>query len=278
MRIGSATIKHVILILLGAIIAAIGLQFFLIPNHLLDGGVVGVSIIASKLLDLPLGIFLVALNIPFIYLGFKKLGKTFAIYSTLGILTLALLTGIVQASHIATTVPILAAVFGGVLVGFGVGLVIRHGGTLDGSDTIAILIDRKTSFSIGEVIMFMNIIILTSSGFVFGWNEAMYSLIAYYIAHKVIDLTVEGLDESKSVWIVSKKYKAIGDAIFETTGRKVTYVNGQNDEDIVSDGIIFSVITRLEERKLKAVIHKHDPKAFVVISHAHEIIGQHFKS
>jgi uncharacterized membrane-anchored protein YitT (DUF2179 family) len=240
--------------------------------------VVGLSIIASKLFGIPLGIFLIVLNLPFIYLGFKKLGKTFAVYSSLGIIVLALLTGIVHASSAATSVPILAAVFGGVLVGFGVGLVIRHGGTLDGTDTVAILIDRKTPFSIGEAIMFMNIFILTSSGFVFGWDEAMYSLIAYYVAHKVIDLTVEGLDESKSVWIVSKKYKEIGDAIYQATGRKVTYVNGHHSDDIVSDGIIFSVITRLEERKLKAVIHQQDPKAFVVISHAHEIISKHFKS
>jgi uncharacterized membrane-anchored protein YitT (DUF2179 family) len=122
--------------------------------------------------------------------------------------------------------------------------------------------------------MFMNIFILSASGFVFGWDNAMYSIVAYYIAHKTIDTTIQGMDESKTVWIVSKKYNEIGDAIFQQIGRKVTYVNGKNAEDIVSDGIIFSVITRLEEQRLKVTIHAIDPSAFIVITGAHEIISK----
>lgn len=261
---------------MGAAIAAVGLQFFLVPNNLIDGGIVGVSIIASQLFHLPLAIFLILLNIPFIYLGYRKLGLKFAAYSALGVSALALITMFTHSQAGATDDPILAAVFGGMIVGLGVGLVIRYGGTLDGTDTVAILIDRKTSFSIGEAIMFINIFILGASGFVFGWDKAMYSVIAYFVAHKAIDITVEGMNESRSVWIVSNKYRQVGEAIRARTGRKVTYVNGKNEESIVSDGIVLSVITRFEEQRLKAAIYEVDPKAFIVISGAHEIIGKSF--
>ncbi len=227
---------------------------------------------------MPVGLFLVVLNIPFIYLGYKKLGKAFALYSIFGIITLALLTVIIHSGTAATATPILAAIFGGAIVGIGVGLVIRHGGTLDGADTIAILIDKKTPFSIGEAIMFINVFILSASGFVFGWDNAMYSLIAYYIAHKAIDVTVEGLDESKSVWIVSKKYEELGAAIQNGIGKKVTYVNGKKVNGIISDGVMLVVITRMEEMKLKVILQKYDPRAFVVISHAHEIIDKNYES
>jgi uncharacterized membrane-anchored protein YitT (DUF2179 family) len=244
----------------------------LIPNHLTDGGVVGISIISAQVFNLPIGLFLIAFNIPFIYLGYKKLGKNFALYSAFGILALALLTVITHSSIAATTDPLLAAIFGGAIVGVGVGVVIRHGGTIDGADTIAILIDKGTPFSIGEAIMFMNIFILTASGFVFGWDNAMYSMIAYYVAHKAIDTTVEGLDNSRSVWIVSRKYKEIGTAIQAQLGEKVTYVNGKKVDGVVSDGVMLVVITRMQEMKLKALVRKHDNRAFIVINDAHEII------
>lgn len=246
----------------------------MLPNKLLDGGVVGLSIIGAHLSHLPLGIFLVLLNIPFIFLGYRKLGKTFAIYSSIGIVALALMTAFIHPSIGATSDPVLAAVFGGIIVGAGVGIVIRYGGTLDGADTVAILIDKRTPFSVGEAIMFMNIFILSASGFVFGWNNAMYSLIAYFVAHKAIDIAVEGLNESRGVWIVSKKYRSIGQAIRDEIGRKVTYINGQTEEDIVTDGVILSVIPRFEEHRLKTIIHRVDPKAFILIGNAHEIIDK----
>lgn len=182
------------------------------------------------------------------------------------------MTVAIHSSVAATTDPILAAVFGGAIVGVGVGLVIRYGGTLDGTETLAILIDKETPFSIGEAIMFMNIFILAASGFVFGWDNAMYSMIAYYVAHKAIDVTVEGLDESKSVWIVSKQYEKIGAAITDELGEKVTYVNGQEVNGIISDGVMLVVITRMQEMKLKALVRRYDQRAFIVINDAHEII------
>ena len=232
----------------------------------------GISIIAAHVLQLPIGLFLIAFNVPFVYLGYKKLGKPFALYSAFGIIVLALMTVAIHSPMGATSDPLLAAVFGGAVVGLGVGIVIRYGGTIDGTDTIAILIDKGTPFSIGEAIMFMNIFILGASGFVFGWDNAMYSMIAYYVAHKAIDTTVEGLDNSRSVWIVSSKYKVIGAAIQEELGEKVTYVNGKKEEGMISDGVMLVVITRMQEMKLKALVRKHDQRAFIVINDAHEII------
>ncbi|MFZ2545254.1 MAG: YitT family protein [Candidatus Saccharimonadales bacterium] len=265
--------KRIIIVLLGSIIAAAGLQFFLLPNHLLDGGVTGVSIISARLSDLPLGFFIILFNIPFIYLGYKKIGREFTIYSIIGIMMLALLTSF-HLSQGFTDVPILAAIFGGIMIGIGVGIVIRYGGVIDGTDTVAVLIDRVTIFSVGEAIMFINGIIIAGSGFIFGWNTAMYSLVAYFVAHKAIDVTVEGLNESRSVWIVSMHVRDIGKIINQVIDEPVTYIKESNPKDREPHGIILAVITRFEEQKIKTAIHGIDPNAFIVISNAHEIIGK----
>jgi len=259
------------MIIIGSTLAAVGLQFFLLPNHLLDGGVTGVSILGAYLTGIPFSVLLLILNIPFVYLGWKKFGKEFALYSGIGIATLAALT-FVHVPHGFTDAPILAAVFGGIFVGVGAGLVIRYGGVIDGTDTVAVLIDRVTIFSVGEAIMVINGLIIAGAGFVFGWENALYSLIAYFVAHKAIDVTVEGLNESRSVWIVSMKVRDIGAIINQVIEEPVTYLKESNPKDPEPHGILLAVITRFEEQKVKAAVHSVDPKAFIVISNAHEII------
>jgi uncharacterized membrane-anchored protein YitT (DUF2179 family) len=268
--------QRAICLTLGAAVAAVGLEAFLLPNKLLDGGIVGISIISAQLTGWPVGVFLLLLNLPFVYLGYKKLGKQFAASSLFGIVMLSVLTIVLHHVPVATNEPILAAVFGGAIVGVGVGMVIRFGGTLDGAEIIAILADKKLPFSIGEVVMFMNFFIMGTAGFVFGWNNAMYSLIAYFVAFKVIDITVVGLDESKSVWIISKEYENIGQIIQERLGRKVTYVNGHDAPGLAAEGVILSVITRFEEEKLKTIVRAADPRAFVIISSVHDVMGRNF--
>jgi uncharacterized membrane-anchored protein YitT (DUF2179 family) len=260
-------------VLLGSAITAAGLQFFLLPNHLLDGGVTGVSIIAAELSGLPLGLFLAILNIPFVYLGYKKFGRDFAAYSGIGIITLALLT-IVHVQHGFTDIPILAAVFGGATIGLGIGIVLRYGGIIDGADTIAVLIDRVTVFSVSEAIMAINSVIISLAGFVFGAEQALYSLIAYFIAHKAIDMTVDGLNESRSVWIVSMNVREIGNAINEMIAEPVTYVKESSKKDREPHGVMLAVITRFQEQKIKTIVRKIDPKAYIVITDAHEVIGK----
>ncbi|NCU37569.1 YitT family protein [Candidatus Saccharibacteria bacterium] len=261
------------MVLLGGVITAVGLQFFLLPNHLLDGGVTGVSIIAAELSGLPLGLFLILFNIPFVILGYRKFGKDFTVYSMIGIIALALLTYI----HVPQgfiDVPILAAVFGGMIVGIGVGLVVRYGGIIDGADTIAVLIDRVTIFSVGEAIMVINGIIISLAGFVFGWEQALYSLIAYFVAHKAIDVTVEGLDESRSLWIVSMDVRKIGAVINDLIEEPVTYIKESNPSDREPHGVLLAVITRFEEQKVITAARTVDPMAYIVITAAHEAIGK----
>lgn len=266
-------IKRIALVLLGSIITAVGLQFFLLPNHLLDGGVTGISIITAQLSGLPLGMFLLLFNIPFIFLGYKKFGREFAALSILGVGTLAALT-FFHIDHGFTDIPILAAVFGGIFVGIGVGLAIRYGGIIDGADTIAVLIDRVTVFSVGEAIMVINGVIISLGGFVFGWEQALYSLIAYFVAHKAVDTTVEGLDESRSLWIVSMRIRDIGAEINDLIKEPVTYIKESNPKDREPHGIMLAVITRFQEQKIMRAARAIDPQAFIVITDAHEVLGK----
>lgn len=259
--------------LLGSGFAAVGLQFFLLPNHLIDGGVTGVSIIAAHLSGWPLGLFLVLLNVPFLVLAYQKFGKEFTVLSVIGIITFAALT-FVHVRHGFTDVPILAAVFGGMFVGIGVGLVVRYGGIIDGSDTIAVLIDNATVFSVGEAIMVINSIIIALAGFVFGWEQALYSLIAYFVAHRAIDATAQGLDESRILWIVSMQVREIGHEINGLIKEPVTYVKEANPKDREPHGVMFVVITRLNERKVQTAVRSIDKFAFMTMSDAHEVGGK----
>jgi uncharacterized membrane-anchored protein YitT (DUF2179 family) len=260
-------------VLVGSVIAAGGLQFFLLPNHLLDGGVTGISIIAAQLTGWPLGVFLLVCNVPFVILAHRKFGKDFAIFSIIGITMLALLT-FAHVQHGFTDVPILAAIFGGLLVGIGAGMAIRYGGIVDGADTIAVLIDRVTIFSVSEAIMAINGIIIALAGFVFGWEQALYSLIAYFVAHKAVHATVQGLDESRSVWVVSKRVHAIGRVINDLIEEPVTYLRESDPESAYPYGVMLAVITRLEEQKVKSAIRSVDPHAYTVIGSAHEVMDR----
>lgn len=231
------------------------------------------SIIAAYLSGWPLGVFLIVFNAPFVFLGYKKFGGSFAAYSLLGIVALALLTS-VHVEHGFTDVPILAATFGGLIVGIGVGVVIRYGGIIDGADTVAVLIDRVTIFSVSEAIMAINSFIIGLAGFVFGVENALYSLIAYFVAHKAIDLAVDGLNESRSVWIVSLQVRDIGKRINELIQEPVTYVKESDPNDREPHGVLLAVITRFQEQKIKTAVRQVDPKAYMVITSAHEVIGK----
>lgn len=240
---------------------------------MIDGGVTGLSIVAARLTGLPLGLFLFLLNLPFLYFGYKKIGRAFAAYSALGIVSLALLSS----AHISngfTHTPILAAIFGGIVIGVGVGLVVRYGGILDGMDMIAVVIDRKTVFSVGEAILVINGLIITLAGFVFGWEEALYSLVAYFVVHKAVDITIEGLDESRTVWIVSNHVRPIGKAINNLIGEPVTYIRESDPDAREPHGVILVVISRLQEQKVMAAVRAIDPMAYIVLSAAHEVIGK----
>lgn len=270
-------IIRTIMVILGAIIMAIGLELFLVPNRIMDGGIVGVSIITSHLLKLPLGIFIFVLNLPFLFLGYKQIGKTFALSTGLGITVLSVTTILLHNFEPFTSDTLLATVFGGIILGIGVGIVIRYGGSLDGTEILAILFNKNLPFSVGEVIMFFNLIIFAIAGFVFTWEQAMYSVIAYFIAYKTIDVVILGMEESKSVYIISDAIDEIGQTIMDRLGRGVTFLHGEGAYTGNDKKIIFTVITRLEESKLKSIVTEIDDNAFLAIGNIAEVSGGRFK-
>ncbi|MEH7155949.1 YitT family protein [Neobacillus drentensis] len=270
-------ILRAIAITIGAILMATGLEIFLVPNHVIDGGITGISIMLAHLTGWKLGIFLLILNLPFVYLGYKQMGKTFAISTVYGILVLSIFTSFFHPIPAFTDDILLATVFGGMILGIGVGVVIRNGGALDGTEILALVITKKVPFSVGQIIMFINIFILGAAGFVFSWDRAMYSLLAYVIASKAIDTVVAGLEESKSVWIISDEAEEIGNAINARLGRGVTYIKGQGAFTGDDKKVIFSIITRLEESKLNTIVQDIDPSAFLAIGDISEVRGGRFK-
>lgn len=268
---------RMLMIALGAILMAIGLELFLVPNQILDGGVVGISIIISHLTGARLGIFIFILNIPFFFLGYKQIGKTFALSTLFGITILSIFTSLLHKVDAITPDLLLATVFGGIVLGMGVGLVIRNGGSLDGSEILAILFNKSLPFSVGEIIMIINLVIFSVAGFVFSWEQAMYSFLAYFIAFKTIDIVIQGLDESKSVFIISDKVEDVGDAIMDRLGRGVTYLHGEGAYTGDNKKVIFTVITRLEEAKLKSIVEEIDDHAFLAVGNIAEVRGGRFK-
>ncbi|WP_088044458.1 YitT family protein [Bacillus sp. EAC] len=269
--------QRAIAMLIGAVAVATGLEIFLVPNDVIDGGITGISIMVSHLTGLPLGVFIFVLNLPFFYLGYKQIGKTFAISTIFGIIVLSYFTSMFHHIPAFTEDILLATIFGGMIVGVGVGLAIRFGGALDGIEILAIIINSKIPFSVGEIIMVFNLFILGAAGFIFSWDRAMYSIIAYLIAFKTIDIVVEGMEQSKSAWIISDKSEDIGEAILFRMGRGVTYISGRGAYTGENTKVIFCVITRLEEAELKSIVDDYDPNAFLAIADIAEVRGGRFK-
>ncbi|MBY0095517.1 YitT family protein [Mesobacillus maritimus] len=270
-------VARILLITLGALLMAVGLEIFLVPNNVVDGGITGISIMLAHITGWRLGVFLFLLNLPFVYLGYKQIGKTFALSTIYGITLLSIFTVLLHHSEAFTDDVLLATVFGGMLLGIGVGIVIRSGGALDGTEILAILISKKFPLTVGNIVMFFNFFILGTAGFVFTWDRAMYSLLTYYIASKAIDAVVEGFEQTKSVWIISDFSKEIADSINARLGRGVTFLHGAGAYTGDDKRVIFVVINRIEESKLTRIVQYWDPHAFLAIGDIAEVRGGQFK-
>jgi len=269
-------IISIVLITVGAALAAFSLEEFLIPNSILDGGVNGVSIILGKITSISISIFVIVLNIPFLLLAMKNMGKEFLLKSGYAMVVFSILLEVFKKQEEVTGDTLLATVFGGVLLGIAVGLVIRYGGCLDGTEVAAILISKKTSFSLGQVVLAFNFIIYTVAGFLFGLDRALYSLLTYFICYKVIDMVVEGVDQAKAVIIITKQAEEIANDIYKTLGRTVTKLDGKGLMNGDTE-IIYVVITRLELSEIQEIVNKPDRQAFVTVSEVSEIYGNHIK-
>lgn len=261
---------------LGAFIAGFALEGFLIPNKMIDGGIIGISIMLSTLTKANLGLLILFINAPFIFLALKKLGKLFVIQTLYSIAMLGLSVNILH-HRVVTDDLLLATVFGGVVLGIGVGIVLRNNASMDGTEIISIRLAKKLGFSIGEIIMFFNVFIYTCAGFLYGWDRAMYSVLVYFIAYKVIDIVLEGINESKSVTIISDKAEDIGNKIIQNLDISVTYIDAQGGYSGASKKMIYCVISRLEIAKLKDLIRTIDPTAFLAIETVHEVDGVQIK-
>lgn len=266
-------LRKILGLTIGAIIYSAGLNLFLIPNHIIDGGVTGISLLVQALTGVPFSVLIVVLNLPFFYLGYKRLGAGLAVSATYAIVILSLCSSYFEQLKPATTDPFLSTIFGGIIIGIGVGIVIKSGGSTDGTEIVAIWMDNRTSFSVGEIIMFFNFFILGAAGFVFSWNSAMYSLIAYFICSRMIDAVSTGLDSSKGIFIVTTEYDQVSNAIVHDMHRAVTRLHGQGGFLKDDKDVLYCVVTRLEVTKLKQVVHGIDPSAFLSVFDVQEVQG-----
>lgn len=271
-------IRKYILLIIGATLAAVAIELFLVQNSIIDGGIIGISLLLNRITGINFGILVFIINLPFLYFGYKHIGKNFFFSSLFSIILLAIIEPNLQYIDAFTKEPLLATVFGGILLGAGVGLVIRSGGALDGTEILSILLSKKIPFSVGETVMFFNIFIFGWAGFVLGWEQAMYSILTYYIASKTIDAVTQGLNDTKAAIIVSDEYEELAEAINSRLGRTVTKLYGKGGYLNHDKEIIYVVIIRLEISKLKEIVHETDPNAFTTIMDAQEAQGGKFKS
>ncbi|WP_322906315.1 YitT family protein [Paenibacillus campi] len=273
----SQLLAKFVFITTGAVLMAVALEIFLIPNSVIDGGITGISIILSQLSSVQLGIFIFVINVPFLIIGYKQIGKTFAVSTLYGITVMSAMTAYLHHVPALTDDKMLASMFGGVILGFGIGLVIRFGGSLDGTEIVAILLAKKFHMPVGQIVMIINVFIFTAAGFVFGWDSAMFSIFTYYIAAKVMDIVVEGLEESKSVTIISQEYDEISQAIMDRLGRSTTFMYAKGGYSGEDTQMIYCVVSRLELAKLRTIVNDIDPSAFLAVEHVSEVIGGNFE-
>lgn len=271
-------LRRGIFLIAGAFIVAVALEMFLLPNKIIDGGVIGISMMVSYLTNWNLGLLIFGINIPFIILAYKSLGQKFVINTFFAVTMLAVATNVVSQFHHITEDLLLVTIFGGILLGLGVGLILRHNASLDGTEMVSIILTRKLKIvSVGELLLFINLFIYACAGFVFEWDRAFYSILTYYIASKTIDAVLEGMDKAKSVRIVSDYSREIGEAIMKELDTSVTYVRTVGGYSRQEKILTFCVVNKFDVPKLKDVVHDVDPKAFIVTEDVHEVEGVRFK-
>ena len=271
------TVFSFILMTIGAVLASVALECFLIPNTILDGGITGISIILSKITPIPISVLIIVLNIPLIYIGYKHMGKNFLIKAIYCMIIYSITLNFFSHIESFTNQMLLATVYGGVLLGCGCGLVIRYGGCIDGTESIAIIISKKYPLSVGQIILGFNLIIYSIAGSIFGIDRALYSLLTYFITFKVIDLVSEGLEQAKAAMIITNHSDVLTKEIYKRLGRTATIIKG---EGLISGEkeILYCVLTRIEVPELRRIAEEVDESAFITISDISEIIGNHIKS
>lgn len=280
-KIFKESLKGYLGLILGTFIMALGLVLFLAPAKIAPGGVSGLGIVLYHLFGIPVGVSMLIFNVPLFFLGLKTLGKTFGPRTLLSIVTLSLWTDLFEmVLHFkaASTDPLLTSLFGGILLGLGLGIVFRSQGTTGGSDILGRIINQLFNISTGTGIMIVDFFVISLAGIVFrNVNLALYGFISLYVSSRVIDLVLEGIDYAKSVYIISEKQEEIIEFITQRMNRGGTLIHGEGLFTKVRRNILFAVVTRKEIALLRNTIRQIDPKAFVIISNVHEVLGQGFR-
>jgi uncharacterized membrane-anchored protein YitT (DUF2179 family) len=270
--------KNLLQIIVGSAMAVVSMKGFMIPNHFLDGGVTGISILLHEISHINISIFIFAFNLPFIYLGYKKIGKTFAVQTSIAVILLIIGLLFVHLEPF-TNDKLLIAIFGGILIGTGVGLVIRSGGVLDGAEVIAVFTRRKLGISNSEVIMIFNTFIFAGAAFHFGLETAMYSLITYFAATRATNYIVDGIEQYTAVNIISSQQEKVKDLLVNELGKGITVYKGERGflpgsfEIRTECEIIVTIVTRLEIHHIEEAIQEIDHKAFIYIQNIYEATG-----
>ncbi len=270
-------ILNFLMLVAGSVIAAFAIECFLVPVKILDGGITGIGIIINQLTNIPLGALVFVFNIPFLFVGMRQMGKRFAVKAAGAMVLFSVFLEVFGSKHVyMTEEPFLATVFGGIFLGLGVGAVLRAGGCLDGTETLALLISKKTSVSVGQFVLMCNVVIYIIAGIIFTPDRAMYSLITYFIASKVVDMVETGLEQGKAVMIITNEGERIARTIYSKLGRTVTMLEG---EGLISGKkvVLYCVVTRVELHELKRLIRNDDASAFMTVSDVSEIVGKHIK-
>jgi uncharacterized membrane-anchored protein YitT (DUF2179 family) len=266
-------VLNVGLIVLAILSAGLGLKGFLLSSHFIDGGVTGISMLLSSVLGFPLAILILIINLPFIAIGLRQIGWKFALRSGFAIAGLSLCLAFVHYPDV-TSDKVLTAVFGGFFIGAGIGLAIRGGAVLDGTEIAALLVSKSSSlFRVGDVILLLNIVIFSAAAFFLGIEIALYSVLTYFAASKTIDFILHGIEEYTAVTIMSEGSDAIREAIVQRMKRGVTVYKGQGGKTGVDHDILFCVVTRLEIGRVKNLVKEIDPHAFLVINPLSDAVG-----
>lgn len=264
--------------IIGCALAVLAMRGFMIPNKFLDGGITGISILLHEVFHFNISLLVIVLNLPFIYLGYKRIGKTFAVQTILAVLVLAAGLLFIDIEPI-TTDRLLIAIFGGLLIGTGVGLVLRSGGVIDGAEVLAVFTKRKTGFSNSEIILLFNALIFAAAAFQFGLETAMYSLITYFTATRATDYVVDGIEQYTAINIISAEQDAVKDYLVNELGKGITVYKGERGYlpgsfSIKTDcEIIVTIVTRLEVHQIQNAIMGIDSKAFVYVQSIKEAAG-----
>lgn len=260
---------------LGAFLAAFAIEVFFIPNSLIDGGVVGVSMIFGKILGKQVIPWLLILfNLPFLYLAFRSIGNTFLVHMFVAVMLFAgFMIFISNVLHLEFEGdPLEVVVIGGAILGIGLGMIIRSGGCLDGTEILGIILNRRTGFTVGQIVLFTNVFVFGAAGFVFqDWHPPLLSLITYMVAIKVMDAVIVGLEETKSCIIISQKSDAIAERVIHDLGLGLTVMYGRGGFSKEEQEILYVIVERLQLHDLKDLIFSIDPKAFIAIENLHEV-------